>query len=97
MTTTQDARHPRVTYINAINGQSEACCYQDAAAAFDAMATERPFSNTLVSPGYCSEAHETPAPPDLPDPVHHGDAFSRIEASEHWDAGQPAISTEEQQ
>jgi hypothetical protein len=51
------ARHPRVTWVNAINGQNRSRCFPDPAAAYDAAVSERPFNNTRVSPGWCTEVH----------------------------------------
>lgn len=52
--------HPRVTFINAINGASESRCYPDTAAAYDAAATEQPFNNTRLRLGWCSADHAAP-------------------------------------
>lgn len=49
--------HPCVSYINAVNGRCERRCYPTAADAYGAASSERPFSSTRLSLGYCSEAH----------------------------------------
>ncbi len=49
--------HPCVSYINAVNGRCERRCYATAADAYGAASSERPFSSTRLSLGYCLEAH----------------------------------------
>lgn len=54
------ARHPQVTWINAINGNSESRCFTDPGEAISAAISHRPYNNTRLAFAWCTEKHENP-------------------------------------
>ena len=56
------ARHPKVTWINAITScptESTARCFVTADEAFAAMVSERPYNNTMLSVRWCEDDHQS--------------------------------------
>lgn len=63
----QAARHPKVTWINAITScptVSESRCFASEADAFAAAVKERPYNNTMLSLRWCTEDHSSESAAD---------------------------------